>query len=78
MAKPSKLVRKKITVEAPQVKLLVQRLGARSVSEAIRIVIDDFLFNNDSGDMQSWKKRLPRGRSAFRVQGVGRRDHRTS
>jgi hypothetical protein len=34
-------------LEAPKVKLLVQRLGARSESEAIRIVIDDFLFADE-------------------------------
>ena len=34
-------------LEAAKVKLLVQRLGARSASEAIRIVIDEFLFEDE-------------------------------
>jgi hypothetical protein len=34
-------------LEAPKVKLLVQRLGARSESEAIRTIIDDFLFADE-------------------------------
>ncbi len=47
MASPSRVVRKNVMLEAPKVKLLVQRLGARSESEAIRIVIDDFLFADE-------------------------------
>jgi hypothetical protein len=34
-------------LEAPKVKRLVKKLGARSESEAIRIVIDDFLFADE-------------------------------
>jgi hypothetical protein len=34
-------------LEEPKVKLLVKKLGARSESEAIRIVIDDFLFADE-------------------------------
>ena len=47
MAGPSRLVRKSVMLEAPKVKLLVERLGARSESEAIRLVIDDFLFGDE-------------------------------
>ncbi len=47
MAGPSRVVRKNVMLEAPKVKLLVQRLGARSESEAIRTVIDDFLFADE-------------------------------
>jgi hypothetical protein len=34
-------------LDAPKVKLLVRRLGARSESEAIRSVIDDFLLADE-------------------------------
>jgi hypothetical protein len=34
-------------LEAPKVKLLVKLLGARSESEAIRLVIDVFLFADE-------------------------------
>lgn len=44
MTSTPRFVRKSVRLEAPKVKLLVQSLGARSESEAIRIVIDDFLF----------------------------------
>ncbi len=47
MAGPSRLVRKHLMLEASKVKLLVERLGARCESEAIRIVIDDFLFADE-------------------------------
>jgi hypothetical protein len=47
MASPSRVVRKNVMLEAPKVKLLVEKLGARSESEAIRIVIDDFLFADE-------------------------------
>ena len=47
MASPSRVVRKNVMLDAPKVKLLVQRLGARSESEAIRIVIDDFLLADE-------------------------------
>jgi hypothetical protein len=47
MASPGRVVRKNVMLEAPKVKLLVDRLGARSESEAIRIVIDDFLFADE-------------------------------
>jgi hypothetical protein len=64
-------------LEALKVKLLVQRLGVRSESEAIRTVIDDFLFADDLGEMKK-SKELRRGRGVFRVRAVDRRDHRTS
>jgi hypothetical protein len=47
MASPSRVVRKNVMLEAPKVKRLVKKLGARSESEAIRIVIDDFLFEDE-------------------------------
>ncbi len=47
MAGPSRVVRKNVMLDAPKVKLLVERLGARSESEAIRLVIDDFLFADE-------------------------------
>jgi hypothetical protein len=47
MRGPSRVVRKNVMLEAPKVKLLVERLGARSESEAIRLVIDDFLFADE-------------------------------
>jgi hypothetical protein len=47
MARSSRAVRKNVMLEEPKVKLLVKKLGARSESEAIRIVIDDFLFADD-------------------------------
>ena len=40
-------VRKNVMLEEPKVKLLVKKLGARSESEAIRIVIDGFLLADD-------------------------------
>jgi hypothetical protein len=43
----SKMVRKSLMLEARKVKLLVQRLGARSESEAIRLVIDGILFEDE-------------------------------
>jgi hypothetical protein len=47
MASSTRVVRKNVMLEAPKVQLLVERLGARSESEAIRIVIDDFLFADE-------------------------------
>jgi hypothetical protein len=47
MARSSRAIRKNVMLEEPKVKLLVKKLGARSESEAIRIVIDDFLFADD-------------------------------
>jgi hypothetical protein len=41
------MVRKSLMLEARKVKLLVQRLGARSESEAIRLVIDGILFEDE-------------------------------
>jgi hypothetical protein len=49
-------------LEAPKVKLLVKRLGASSESEAIRIVIDDFLF---ADEVMTYVRRLRR-RGALR------------
>ena len=47
MTRSSRAVRKNVTLEKPKVKLLVKKLGARSESEAIRIVIDGFLFADE-------------------------------
>jgi hypothetical protein len=47
MASAGRVVRKNVMLEAPKVKLLVKKLGARSESEAIRTVIDDFLFADE-------------------------------
>lgn len=57
MTRPSRAVRKNVMLEAPKVRLLVKRLGARSESEAIRIVIDDFLF---ADEVMTYVRRLRR------------------
>jgi len=45
--KSLRVVRKNVMLEAPKVRRLVERLGAKSESEAIRIAIDDVLFADE-------------------------------
>lgn len=71
MASPSRVVRKNVMLEAPKVKLLVERLGARSESEAIRIVIDDFLFADEV--MKEVRKLRRRGTLADAYRRAGNR-----